>query len=152
MLDEDPTLELGAGAVTVERRVVRSAPNETTRLVGRERDLDAIVGLVRRERLVTLTGPGGVGKTRLAMRVARELWQDVPDGVFVVELAPVGDAGVLPRSRRRSTSNRASTCRSRTAWSSTCRDRRTLLVLDNCEHLLAAVAPMVERLLVVSRT
>ena len=148
VLDEDPTLELGAGAVTVERRVVRSAPNETTRLVGRERDLDAIVGLVRRERLVTLTGPGGVGKTRLAMRVARELWQDVPDGVFVVELAPVGDAGAF-----RAAVAAALDVHPRQHLSledslvEYLRDRRTLLVLDNCEHLLAATAPMVERLL-----
>ena len=93
ILDEDPTLELPSLPTSVERRTVRVAPSERTRLVGREHDLDAIVGLVGRERLVTLTGPGGVGKTRLAMRVARELWQDVADGVFVVELAPVRDAG-----------------------------------------------------------
>jgi predicted ATPase/DNA-binding SARP family transcriptional activator len=148
MLDDDPTLLLDGASAPVERRVARPAPSETTRLVGREEALDAIVGLVRRERLVTLTGPGGVGKTRLALRVARELWQDVPDGVFVAELAPVRDLGatstaiaavldVHPRQHLSLDETLAEYLR----------DRRTLLVLDNCEHVASAVVPLVDRLL-----
>jgi predicted ATPase/DNA-binding SARP family transcriptional activator len=148
ILDEDPTLNRDVVAVPVERRVARAAPSETTRLVGREEDLDLIVGLVRRERLVTLTGPGGVGKTRLALRVARELWQDLPDGVFVVELAPVQDPGAAPAAiaavldvhPRQHLSLEESLVEY-------LRDRHTLLVLDNCEHVVGVVAPTVERLL-----
>ncbi len=148
ILDEDPTLDLVPDATVVERRTPRRAPGERTRLVGREHDLDDIVRLVRDECLVTLTGPGGVGKTRLALRVARELWDDVPDGVFVVELAPVRDFGataaavatVLDVHPRQHLSLEDSLVEY-------LRDRRTLLVLDNCEHLLDAVVPMVERLM-----
>src|SRR4029453_13107593 len=71
-------------------------PVQPTRLIGREVAVNDVVEQVRPHRLVTLTGVGGVGKTRLAMQVAAELTGEFPDGVWLVELAPVGDPAAVP--------------------------------------------------------
>ncbi len=71
-------------------------PAQQTSFVGREGEVDNLADLVRAHRLVTLTGVGGVGKTRLAVQVAAELVPDFPDGVWLVELAPVGDPAAVP--------------------------------------------------------
>jgi hypothetical protein len=63
----------------------------TTSLIGREKELAEVSAGLKAHRLVTLTGPGGVGKTRLALEVAARSAEDYPDGVWVIELAPVGD-------------------------------------------------------------
>ena len=63
-------------------------PLHLTGLIGRERELAEVEGLLSEDRLITLTGPGGSGKTRLALEVARELIGSYPDGVWLVELAP----------------------------------------------------------------
>jgi predicted ATPase len=72
-------------------------PVEVTGLIGRERDIADIKQLAARTRLLTLTGAGGIGKTRLALRVAAELRPDFPDGAWLVQLAPVTDSGLVPR-------------------------------------------------------
>ena len=99
-------------------------------------------------RLVTLTGVGGVGKTRLAMQVAAEMLAEFPDGVWLVELAAVGDpdavpdavlttVGLVPQPGLTTTASIAE------AFAG----RRSLLLLDNCEHVLDAAAELVEALL-----
>jgi predicted ATPase/class 3 adenylate cyclase len=116
-------------------------PAQPTRLVGREREVAEVVSVLRRPeaRLVTLTGPGGVGKTRLAVASAGEVAEDFADGVCWVELAPVREPGLVAAAVARSLGIReaggaplAETLRATLA------SRKLLLVLDNLEQVLPA--------------
>jgi predicted ATPase/DNA-binding CsgD family transcriptional regulator len=128
--------------------VPHNLPVQLTRFVGRLAERAAVGDLVARERLVTLTGVGGAGKTRLAAQVAADLAGRWPDGVWWVELGAVGDAaavaevvadaaGVLVEPVRGPLGSLAVQLR----------DRRLLLCLDNCEHLLEGAAAVAEALL-----
>jgi transcriptional regulator with XRE-family HTH domain len=137
-----------ASSTAVEIAPAFTLPQPTTPLHGRERELKELAGLLARPevRLLTLTGIGGVGKTRLAFEAAREAAELFAEGVAVVALAPVGDhVLVLPTVVQalglRETDNRAfaETLRAHL------REKRFLLVLDNLEHVLE-VAPEVVRL------
>jgi predicted ATPase/class 3 adenylate cyclase len=133
---------------TIDRRPnnLRSQP---TAFIGREGEVAHIASLLQREtvRLVTATGPGGIGKTRLCLQAAAELLDGFPDGVFVVELAPIADPEFLAGAI-------AGTLRLRDVVGQShlellighLRLAQMLLVLDNFEHLLAA-APVVSRIL-----
>jgi non-specific serine/threonine protein kinase len=122
-------------------------PASLTSFIGREREAARIDALLERGRLVTLTGPGGMGKTRLAVRVAAAQTGRFQDGVHFVWLVPVTDAALVPQTI-------AQTLGLRDAGGVThaerlighLRERRALLVLDNFEHLLQA-APFVAQLL-----
>ena len=124
-------------------------PRPLTPLIGRERELAAVGDLVRRDgaRLVTLVGPGGVGKTRLVLRAAEQAAAEFPDGVWFVALAPVRDPTLVASTVVRALGivERADRPPVETL-TAVVRDRRLLLVLDNFEHLLAA-APLVAELL-----
>ncbi len=115
-------------------------------LVGRERDLAEVVALLRtgNERLVTLTGVGGCGKTRLALEVAVRVREDFPDGVWLVELAPVSDPR---RLRQRVAAALSLSDRSGHGLVPSLEHRVLLLVLDNCEHLVDACATIADQLL-----
>ena len=123
------------------------APQRTS-FVGRDAELAAVKDALADARLVTLTGVGGVGKTRLAVQAAAAMLAEFPDGVWLVELAAVGDpdalpdavlttVGLVPQPGLTTTSSIAE------AFAG----RRSLLVLDNCEHVLDAAAELVEALL-----
>ncbi|WP_030442002.1 ATP-binding protein [Actinoplanes subtropicus] len=122
-------------------------PAELSDFVGRRREVAELKRLLGAGRLVTLTGPGGVGKTRLALQVARQL-RAYPDGTWLVELAAVTEpdlvascvAGVLGVRDRAATSVLAS-------LAEYLRDKQTLLVLDDCEHLLDECAVLAGKLL-----
>jgi predicted ATPase/class 3 adenylate cyclase len=120
-------------------------PRQVTTFVGREREIETLVGLVRDRPVVTLTGVGGVGKTRLAVQVAAEVVADFPDGAWMCELAPVGDPGAVWESLAASLGVQPFPGRALDeAVLEYLGPKRVLLVLDNCEHLLDAVARVVD--------
>ncbi len=125
----------------------------TTSLIGRELEVDEIHAAVKSHRLVTLTGVGGVGKTRLAMEVAARLADDFPDGVWVFELAAVSDPAAVPDAVAAVlgiTQQPGKTVTESVAGALEGRVR--LLVLDNCEHVLDAAADLIEAILARSAT
>ncbi|MFG2983040.1 BTAD domain-containing putative transcriptional regulator [Streptomyces sp. NPDC048258] len=118
--------------------------------VGRNEDLAAVDGLLGRFRLTTLTGPGGAGKTRLAVQAARPLLGRFPDGVWLVQLAPLSADGDVPQAVLSALGLRehgpaAGDPLDRLV--AALRTRTALLVLDNCEHLVEAAAETADRLL-----
>jgi predicted ATPase len=123
-------------------------PLQLTRFVGREQELDELRSTLRSARLVTLTGTGGSGKTRLALQVAADLLEAHPDGTWFVELAGTAEPALVPRMV-------SSTIGIREQQGRLLLDtlvhhlatQATLLVLDNCEHLLEACAALADRLL-----
>ena len=123
-------------------------PIAAASLVGRETTLAEVAELVRGNQLVTLSGVGGVGKTRLAIGVATEMVGEFPDGVWMVELAPLGDPAAVP--------NAIATVLGITprgdvsvmeAVAEAIASRRLLLVVDNCEHVLSAAAAAIGEIL-----
>jgi predicted ATPase/class 3 adenylate cyclase len=122
-------------------------PVQLTSFVGRDEEIAEVGRLLDQSRLVTLTGPGGTGKTRLALQVAAERLTRYPDGAFVVELAPIRDAGLVASAIAAALAIREASDRPLPdilrEW---VRDRELLLVLDNFEQVLDA-APLVIDLL-----
>jgi predicted ATPase/DNA-binding CsgD family transcriptional regulator len=123
-------------------------PAELTSFIGRRRQLQDVKSALSAARLVTLVGPGGVGKTRLALRVATDLQRAVPDGVWLVELAGLGDAELVAKTVMTSVGLRDESSR----WPMSrlidhVATKRLLIVLDNCEHLLDACAVLADTLL-----
>lgn len=165
----DPTRQRERHAISEARnlRVVSSEPDAydnlplpLTSFVGREAELEEVLRTVRRERLVTLTGVGGCGKTRLALEAARSMARDLteglaegsggefPDGVWLVELASLRDPslvarevasvlGVVERPGRELEQELAAVLR----------EERCLILLDNCEHVVGTCAELAEGLL-----
>src|SRR5215472_1228618 len=120
-------------------------PPQLTSFVGREREIAEVTALVRRSRLVTLTGAGGIGKTRLALRVGAALLSNYADGVFLVDLAPLLDPALVDETTLTATGGRVEPPETaHEALMRQLRSRRTLVVLDNCEHLVDHAARLVE--------
>jgi predicted ATPase len=123
-------------------------PVEVTEFVGRRRELATLVGLLRTARLVTVIGPGGVGKTRIALRAAAQLAGEFADGACLVELSGLHDPELLPDTAATSLGLNGAESGSRLdAILDHLRDRRLLLILDTCEHLVDACAMFAEVLL-----
>jgi predicted ATPase/DNA-binding CsgD family transcriptional regulator len=123
-------------------------PVQVTRFFGRENEIAQLKQRLAEHRLITLTGSGGVGKTRLSLQVASAVRAEFADGVWLVELAPLTDPALVPKHVAQalgvSENPDQSVLDSLTLFLS---DRQLLLVLDNCEHLLEACAQLVETLL-----
>jgi predicted ATPase/class 3 adenylate cyclase len=121
---------------------------QASSFVGRERELAQVEAALHAHRLVTLTGVGGVGKTRLALEVAASSVNAFPDGVWVIELAPVSDPSAVPdavASVLGITQQPGMSVADSVATALEGRSR--LLVFDNCEHLLDATADLIETIL-----
>jgi predicted ATPase/class 3 adenylate cyclase len=128
--------------------VPNNFPEQLTSFVGRERELAEVIGLIEENRLVTLTGVGGVGKTRLAVQAAAESAEGFADGVFLVELAAIEDPSLLIRAVAGSvglieqpTRPLLDTMLDHLA------ERELLIVLDNCEHVISDAAKLCEQIL-----
>jgi predicted ATPase/class 3 adenylate cyclase len=125
----------------------------TTSFIGRESDVSDVAAAVRAHRLITLTGVGGVGKTRLALEAAAQLADEFPDGVWVFELAAVTDPAAVPDAVAAVlgiTQQPGRTVRESVA--AALEGRVRLLVIDNCEHVLDAAADLIEAILEQSAT
>src|ERR1700694_5215314 len=123
-------------------------PIQLTNLLGREMDLERVKSLFSEHRLLSLTGAGGVGKTRMALQVGADLIDDHRDGVWFVDLAPLSDpalvASVVAKILGINPPEGVSVDESIPPW---LRRKRLLLIFDNCEHLLGAVAVLVDAIL-----
>jgi predicted ATPase len=125
----------------------------TTNLIGRESEVSEIEAAVRAHRLVTLTGVGGVGKTRLALEVAAQLADEFPDGVWVFELAPVTDPAAVPAAVAAVLGITQQPGKSVSeSVADALEGRVRLLVIDNCEHVLDSAADLIEAILAHSAT
>lgn len=126
------------GLRVVGAAVPNSLPRYLTSFVGRRADLSALKSLLMHSRMVTLTGPGGAGKSRLAAELGSASLDRWPDGVWWVELASIDDGRQVPSAvvSALKLPGRGPALDVVAAWLTS---RRVLLVLDNCEHLVRAV-------------
>ena len=160
-LGADPSPELSALHVALLRgELGRRAENRKTNLraeltsfVGKDADVAAVRDLVAEHRLTTLIGPGGAGKTRLATETARTLLGDLPDGVWLVELAAIGAGGDVAQATLAALRLRDALLADATDAEPTdrvvaaLRERAMVLILDNCEHVIESAATFAHRVL-----
>lgn len=153
ILNQDPGLDVAAPAPgpavdSESPSPSGNLPQELTSLLGRELELERIGTLVHRHRVVTVVGPGGVGKTRVAQRVAGELANTFPNGVWFVDLAAIGRGRDVAEAilSALGISDRPGTPALDTVVLEL-RERQLLLVLDNCEHVLSSAAKVAARLM-----
>jgi len=147
---EPPEAPAGAPRATVPRRVAPQPrlPLAGSALIGRTTPLRHLVGQVASHRLVTLTGLGGIGKTRLALEVARQLSADFGGEVHFVELASLADPALVPSALATAMGlEMGGALTTAPAVARALGERRLLIVLDNCEHVIDAAAQLAEAIM-----
>ena len=123
-------------------------PLQLTSFIGREKQIAEVSNLLKNHRLLTLTGSGGTGKTRLALQAAGELLDAFPDGAWLVELAPLADPDGVPQAVAAALGlQKSSEISYQAMLLNYLQKKHLLLVLDNCEHLLEACASLAHELL-----
>ena len=122
-------------------------PDQLTSFIGREREMARVKEILNGTRLITLTGPGGCGKTRLALQVAADIIDEFPDGVWVIEQATLADPGLIPYSVATALGLQLQSGYTiQLALTEYLRERNCLLLFDNCEHLIDASARFADAL------
>jgi len=121
-------------------------PAPTSEIVGREPHMSDVAAMVQANRLVTLVGAGGIGKTRLAIELARRLSANFDGDVRIAELAPLADPALVPSAIAAAVGLRGAAATAE-GIAAALGSKRMLLVLDNCEHVIEAAASLVEDLL-----
>jgi predicted ATPase/DNA-binding winged helix-turn-helix (wHTH) protein len=130
------------------RQVPTNLPAPVSDFIGRETELRELRELLRHNRLVTVVGTGGIGKTRLGLETARAMLEEFPDGVWLAELAPLTDPDLAPSAINTALGLQSGAGRwTAERLAAALRGRQLLLVLDNCEHVISAAAREAEALL-----
>lgn len=138
----------GEAPTVTTRMAPTNLVEERTAFLGREREIDEVRKLIRQSRLVTLVGPGGCGKTRLATHTARTELAEHPDGVWRVDLAPVSEPALVPGTIGAALGLQDEVGRSMTETTvAHVAGGSVLIVLDNCEHLVEACAAVADLLI-----
>lgn len=133
------------------RQIANNLPPQLTSFVGRERELAELKALLGSHRLLTLLGMGGLGKTRLSLQLAAEVMADFPDGVWFLDLAPLRDGALVTSEAAQALGVRDEPGRPLLqALCAQLQHQRVLIILDNCEHLLAPVAKLAHALLLAA--
>ncbi|HYB14027.1 MAG TPA: AAA family ATPase [Streptosporangiaceae bacterium] len=142
---------MGGSAVAATAGGVHGFPAALTSFVGRDGPVREVTALLAGHRLVTVTGPGGSGKTRVAAEVARHVAGRFADGVWLIELAPVADAAQLPSAAAAALGVREDPgVPAAEALARVLARQQVLLMLDNCEHVIAAAAGLCAGLLLAA--
>jgi predicted ATPase/class 3 adenylate cyclase len=143
-----PQLHGDFPALRTQERRRDNLPLQLTRFVGRSREIKEVTDLLNRSRLVTITGAGGIGKSRLGLQVASRLVDSYEDGVWLVELGSLTDPHLVPQAVMAVLDFRDQPgLQTLDTLTLNLADRQSLLVLDNCEHLVGSVSRLAERLL-----
>jgi predicted ATPase/DNA-binding SARP family transcriptional activator len=144
ILQQDPTLDVNVTAVAVQRPRAQNLPLQLTSFVGRRDDVAQLKEALRRARILTLVGPGGIGKTRLALRLATEVGDDFADGTFLADLDAISSADQVASSVLSALSiEQLGDDTPIAAIERRLAKQQVLLVLDNCEHVVDAAADLV---------
>ncbi len=143
-----PTLRESFPALRSLEATPNNLPQQVTSFIGREREVKDVADLLAKHRLVMLQGAGGIGKSRLSLQVAADLMDDFPDGVWLVELAALNDARLVPQAVASVLGVKEEAGHPVIdALAKFVADRRLLVILDNCEHLVDACAQVARRVL-----
>jgi hypothetical protein len=135
-------LARAAPSPTITPAGAHNLPLAITRMIGREETVAAIVSRLSRQRLVTIVGPGGIGKTTVALAVAERMIDDYEHGVWLVDLSPLNDPRLVPSAVATVLGLEVRTDNPLAGLVAALSDKRMLLLLDNCEHVIDAATSL----------